>query len=226
MAEEQTLQANLRTVTGSAGSRRLRNEGILPGIIYGSGNEATRVQFDEHAFETEMRRHASEHVMLDVAVADGKSTKVLLKEVQHHPLTDRIIHVDFQEVSLTEKFKVLVPVEIIGEAIGVTRDGGIMELLVRQVEVECLPTDIPDYLEADVSELEIGGHLSIRDLRIGSDAVTLVTDLSTTVAQVSAPRVVEVDEEEAVEGEEAESASTEPEVITERSGDEADSPSE
>jgi len=221
MAEEQILQANLRSATGSAESKRLRKEGILPGIIYGSGEDATQVQFDEHAFETEMRRHVSEHVMLDVAVGDGKSTKVLLKEVQHHPLTDRIVHVDFQKVSLTDKFKVLVPIEVVGEPIGVTRDGGILELLVREVEVECLPSDIPGQLEIEVSALEIGGHLSLADLVIGSDAVTLSDDPTITVAQVSAPRVVDEDTEE-TEGEEEESTSTEPEVITERSSDETD----
>jgi large subunit ribosomal protein L25 len=159
--------------------------------------------------------------MLDVAVGDGKSTKVLLKEVQHHPLTDRIIHVDFQKVSLTDKFKVLVPIEVVGEPIGVTRDGGILELLVREVEVECLPSDIPGQLEIEVSALEIGGHLSLADLVIGSDAVTLSDDSTITVAQVSAPRVVDDDTEE-TEGEEEESTSTEPEVITERSSDETD----
>ena len=220
MAETNVIQAELREVGGSADARRLRAQGRVPGVIYGEGKAATHIRLDAQEVSRELRRHTGENVMVAVAVGDQEGQMVLLKDVQHHPLTGLILHVDFQLVSLTTKLRVMVPVELAGEAVGVTLGGGIQEQLLREVEIECLPEDIPDVILADVSLLEIGQSLSVGDLVPADAGFTVTSAPDLVVANVSAPRVLG-EEEEAEEAEEAAAgaAPLEPEVITEKSGD-------
>jgi large subunit ribosomal protein L25 len=221
MAEAIVIQADLRDTRGSANARRLRGKGLVPGVIYAGGTEATVVQLRAHEVEQELRRHSGENVMVDVALSGRGDQKVLLKEVQHHPLTGRVLHVDFQAVSLTEMLRVDVPIELVGEPVGEVRDGGSIEQLLRFVEVECLPSDIPDSIQLEVSTLEIGQNLSVGDLAVDPAKLKIIADSEIAVAHVSPPRVVEDDttEEgaEAADVLEATGAAAEPEVITAKS---------
>ncbi|MBN1558518.1 MAG: 50S ribosomal protein L25 [Lentisphaerae bacterium] len=217
MAKEVTLNAKPRTATGSSEARRLRHQGLLPGIISTRDGQAELIQLDRHDFEVMLHHHASENMMVDVVVGDAAPRRVLLKEVQHNTLTDSVLHVDFVEVSLTEKMRVRIPVELVGEAAGVEA-GGTLEHLLRELEVECLPGDLVERIEADVSGLQIGDNLLVGDLNVGSQ-FTVVTPSDIAVAGVAAPR--EEEEAEAAEAEAAEGG--EPEVIGEKPEEEEQS---
>jgi large subunit ribosomal protein L25 len=182
-------------------------------VVYGEGaNEAaTSIQVPEHEMHDILRHHASGNVLLNLELDGGDAQKVLLKEVQHHPLTGRLLHVDFRHVSLSEKLRITVPVEFVGEAVGVSQQGGTLEQLVRDVEIECLPGDLLERIEIDVSNLHIGETLNVSDIPFDETKFTMITDPSVAVAALAAPRV----EEEAV-AEEEEGEAAEPEVISEK----------
>lgn len=213
MAEEAKLEVTTRSVAGSADARRLRRDGVLPGVVSRDG-ESQPVQLERHGFELMLRRHASENLILDLSVDGGETTKVLLKEVQHDPLTDEILHVDFVAISMTEKMRARIPVSLVGEPVGVTQEGGILDFLLRDIEVECLPGDLVEQIEVDVSELTIGDSIQVAQVTVPASMV-FVTAGDVAVASVSAPRV----EEEPTAEEEAEAAAAEgaePEVIGEK----------
>ncbi len=213
---EVKVAAQPRDTKGTKASRRLRREGLFPGIIYGADSGTVMVQVNEHDFHQSLHGHASEHIMLDLDIG-GEVRKVLLQDVQHDPLTGGIIHADFHEVSLTEKLTVTVVVELAGEPVGVTRDGGILEHTLREIEIECLPADIPEMIEVDVSGLEIGDSLTVEDIKVDTSKIEVLTDADVAVASVAAPKIEE--EPEAGEGEAGE-GTAEPEVIGEKKDDE------
>jgi large subunit ribosomal protein L25 len=222
MAEEMTLSVEQRDDSGTAAVRRLRRKGFVPGVVYSDGKDATAIQLERHTFEQMLRHHASEHVVLDLAMPGGAANKVLLKEVQHHPLTGTVMHVDFLEIAMDQVLRVSIAVSLVGEAIGVTRDGGVLEQHLREVEVECLPGDMAESFEYDVSEMAISDSLSVADLGLDPDKFRVITDGDIAVANVVAPRVATADEEgEGEEGDElaAEAGAAEPEVITEKKQD-------
>ena len=219
MAEQAVavLVAQPREKNGTSHARRLRKQGQVPGIIYAEGTEATSIQVSEHLFVQELRNHASEHVMIDIEIMGMGRKKVLVKDVQHHPLTRKILHVDLQAVSMTHTLKISVPIELEGEPIGVSQFGGVLEQLLREADVECLPTDIPESLVFDVSGLGIGEGITLDAAGLDPAKITLITDCHIAVAHVSAPRVVQADEM-AAEGEEE---AGQPEVISEKKDTEA-----
>ncbi len=207
MANDLKLTVETRSATGTAECRRLRNAGLVPGVVYNSKLEVTPIQLNAHEFGLMLRAHGDNMLLaLDI---DGKVSKtVLLKEVQREPVRGGILHVDLIEVSMTEKIQVSVPIELIGEAAGIEA-GGILEQLVSEVEIECLPGNLVEKVQVDVSSLNIGQHISVSDLPLDEDVVVL-TDPTLALASVAAPRVEEEEEEE--EGEAAE-GDAEPEVV-------------
>lgn len=207
MKEEIKLAARLRDEQGTSAVNRLRKEGAVPGVVYGA--EAPKsVSFNAAAFAAMRRHHTSENVMLSLDVAGDRTRKVLIREVQHHPLTGHPLHVDFYELSMTKRVSVSVPLELTGTPVGVTRDGGVLEHLLREIEVECLPDDIVEQFELDVSGLEIGDRLTIADIPLDKSKYEFITSSEIAVAAVAAPRV---EEAEPTTAEGAEGA--EPEVI-------------
>lgn len=210
MAKAITVVAEARAFSGSEAARRLRASGKVPGVVYGVGKIPLNVQLDHKAFQSALGHHINEHVILDLEVAGQDAKKVLLQEVQHHPITDRILHADFHEISMTEKLRIEIAVHLVGDPVGVTQNGGVLEYLLREVTVECLPTDIVDAFEVDVSKLEIGQKFAVGDIVMDPAKYTLITAKDIPVAAVSAPR-----EEEEVKPVEA-AAGAEPEVIKEK----------
>jgi len=192
--EEIKLKAELRVAQGSNAAGRLRRAGMIPAAVNRIGGDTTLVKFDAHTFEGMLRHHTGEHFIVTLNL-DGKNIPVLLREVQHNVMTDAVINVDFGEVSLTEKIHVTIPVELFGEPEGVRVGGGILEHLVREVEVECLPGDVVEKFELDTSALKIGDALVVRDLNI-SDAYTVHTGLDIRVATVVNPVAEVVEPEE------------------------------
>jgi len=222
------LNVTRRESDGKSAARRLRRQGMVPAIIYGKGFDAQPVAVEarELARLFAAGLHGTSLLRLHL---DGKASRnsplVMIKEVQRNPLTGQLLNVDFHKISLTEKVTAQVPIVLQGESPAM-RLGGTLEHLLREVEVECLPTEIPDHFEVEVSHLEMGHSIHVRDLAVPS-GVTVVTGPDEVIAVMAAPRVVEAaaPAEAAVEGEEE---VKEPEVLAQKGAreEEAEEPEE
>lgn len=204
-AEQINLSAESRETIGTGAVRRLRSEGKVPAVVYGSGREAKTIQLEEHSFEMLLCDHASEYLMIDLSVDDGAATKVLLKEVQHHPLTRRVMHVDFHEVQMDHKVRVSFNIHFVGTPTGVTLGGGTVDFHVRAIQVECLPGDIVESIDLDISHLDVGEHMLAGDIELDAKFCRLTGD-QVSIVSIAKPRVAGEDDDEdggAVEGEDA-----------------------
>ncbi len=217
MKETITVQAETRARAGTSAMGRLRRTGLLPAIVYTEGKPGEPLQVNTHDFREMLHRHhGSEHMLIDLAVGGGNPRKVLLKEIQYHPVTGAMLHVDFQAVSMTQKLRVDIPVRLTGEPVGVTQQGGILDHLLRQVEIECLPSDLLEEIVLDVSGLALGKHLSVKDLTLDAAKYRILTPADVVLAAVSMPKA----EEEVAPAEGAAAEGAEPEVITAKKGEE------
>ena len=217
------LNVTGRSESGTTKAKQMRREGIVPGIIYGKGKKSLSVKVSLDNIHQVKGSHIAENVLVDLIVTDGKKqTKktVMIKEIQKDAIRGDWLHIDFNEISLKDKIKTPVHIELKGEAKGVV-EGGVLDLIIHELEVECLPTDIPSHIEINVTDLEIGHTLYVKDLGTLDKAVIL-NDPEAPVVSVAVPRVEEEAPAEVVEGEEA----TEPEVISkgkkEKEGEEAE----
>ncbi len=209
--EKIILKAEIRESVRKSGCKHLRKQGLIPSVIYKGGKESTNVQVDNkdlwHALHTE----AGENAIITMDISGGeKSAKktVIVKEIQLDPINDSFVHVDFHEISLKEKIKVKVPVAIKGEAVGVKEDEGVLSQVMWELEVECLPAEIPEHIDINVEEMRIGDAKHVKDIA-PIDDVAILDDIEQVVVTVSPPKAEEEPEEEEVSVEEAE----EPEVI-------------
>jgi len=199
------VKAELRTEQGSCAAGRLRRAGSIPAAVNRIEGGTTLVKFDAHAFKAMLRHHASEQMLVTLEL-DGKDVPALMREVQYDVLTGHPIHVDFGEVSLTKKIRVQIGVRLMGEPEGVKVEGGILQQMLRTVDVDCLPTAIVEHFDVDVSSLKLNQSLFVRDLKMG-DAYTIITGKDVAVATVAAP------EEEVAEAGAEVAAGVTPEVI-------------
>lgn len=211
------MQVETRTETGTSAARRIRAAGMIPGNVYGHGEEPVAIQADELQFRALISKISVENTLIDLKVDDATPKAVLVREIQRHPYRPRILHVDFFEITADEKIKVGVPVRLEGNPIGV-RNGGILQVIRYELEVECLPRDIPSAFEVDISEMEIGDSLHLDDVETGD--VTLLEEESLTICTIVPPKVVAVEEEEEAEELAELDEDAEPEVITARGDDE------
>lgn len=204
MAKEIRLEAVTRNEeeAGSAAARRLRGAGWLPCMVNLADGHAVNLKVNCHAFTQELHHHRSEALLMNLSIDGADTVKVLLKDVQHHPLTEALIHADFQEISMKDKMRIEVPIRLEGEAKGEAM-GGVLEHLLDHVEIECLPGNLVEDLVADVSGMVIGDILYVKDLELGK-GVEVLTDADVAIAAVSAPRLEEKDEESAEGGAEPE----------------------
>jgi large subunit ribosomal protein L25 len=202
--ERVQLTVQERESRGSAESRRLRKQGLIPGVLYGRGKTAHAICIPERELRRVLTGEGGLNAILDVVLEGQKTTHPsILKEYQQHPVKGGIIHVDFHEVRLDQPIQARVVVELVGEPQGVT-EGGVLSQVNREVTVEALPMEIPEHLELDVSGMAIGDTLRLADLTV-QEGVKYVDDPEETVlATVTMPTRVVEPEEEAVEGEEGE----------------------
>jgi large subunit ribosomal protein L25 len=208
---EFVVAAKSRTESGKNANRRLRSEGLIPGVLYGTKKETLAVAVSPKEIVSILRSASGENTLFDLDLA-GTKRKVILKEFQREPVKGQLLHADFYEVALDKVIEVKVHIEVTGIPVGVKVEGGILDFVTRELEVECLPTDIPEKIAVDVSHLELGKHLRVHELRL-SDKVKILTEPDVVIAHVVAPRAEEVvaaPEAVAVEGAEA---AAEPEVI-------------
>jgi len=203
-----SLTGERRSDLGKGGARKARAAGWIPCVVYGHGEAPVPVNVGAREFEVAMRHHRGGNAIVNLAVS-GNAYTALIRDVQYDPLTHDILHLDFQQISLTETVEVKVSVHLIGVPTGVKDGGGVLELITREILVRCLPTAMPASLDVDVSLLAVGQSVHVSDL--SAPDVTVLMDPHLTVATVVAPTVVEEKPaEEAVAAE----PSAEPEVIT------------
>jgi large subunit ribosomal protein L25 len=187
---EIVVAAERRTESGKNVNRRLRAAGKIPGVVYGASKETVAVAVSPKEIAAILKSATGENTLFDIEIA-GARRKVILKEFQLEPLKGTLLHADFYEVALDKTLEVKVPVELKGLAVGVKVQGGIMDFVTRELEVECLPTDIPERIEVDVTALELGKHVRVSELTV-PDKVKILTDPDVVIAHVVAPRAEEV----------------------------------
>jgi len=204
--EEIKLAVEARTELGKGASRRLRAAGAIPGVFYGPQAKPVSLTVNAKEFAVNVGNLEGSHLIrLQSSVPELGQRVALLREVQAHPLTGRILHVDLYEVDLTQRLQVTVPLHFVGRARGVA-EGGIMQPILREIEVECLPTDIPAFIEVDVSGLAIHDAVHLAEIQLPAN-VNAVFETNDAVVTVLPPTVEEVKvAAEAVEGAAAEGA--------------------
>lgn len=214
--KEILLEAKRRSKTGKEIAKKLRKEGLIPAVLYGLGEEPLPLQIDSKSLLAILRAGRGENVIITLNINGDQNEKkqVLIREIQHHPVLGDILHVDFQHILLTKKVSVRVPIHLTGLPEGVHKDGGILQHALRELEIECLPTDIPEKVELDVSTLKIGDSIHVRDIKL--EKVEILSDPEGSIASVVPPTVFK--EEVVPAAEEAK----EPEVIGEEKPEEGE----
>lgn len=209
------IQANARAAGGKNHARRLRRSGKIPAVLYGPKTQAVALELDKKDFSTRVALLQGSHlVRLKSSVPELAEKVALVKEMQFHPISGDVTHADLYEVDLAAKIQVQVPLRFVGKAAGVTR-GGILQPIVREVEVECLPMDIPGFFNVDVSALDIGDSIHVEEIQMPAD-VTLVFESNFAVVTVVTPTVEEAPAAAApAEGEVAVVGAEEPKEETE-----------
>jgi large subunit ribosomal protein L25 len=201
--ERVKLQVKSRESRGSAEARRLRAQGLIPGVLYGNGDKAHAFCIEERELRRVLTGDHGLHAILDVVLeGQQKAHHAVVKDYQLDPIRARLLHIDLHEVRLDQAIQTNVVVELTGEAAG-QKEGGVLSQINREVRVEALPMEVPDHLELDVSAMVIGDSLRLSDLRV-PEGVKLLDDPETVLATVSPPTKIEEPEPEEVEGEEGE----------------------
>jgi len=211
--EEIFLDVQPREERGKSAAHSLRRQGYIPAVVYKDGEEAQALKVSHHDFVRMMHQHHVENIIISLRVNLDKKQKVrtcMIKELQYDPVHDDILHIDFQEISLTKAIKVNVPVVAKGEPIGVKQQGGSLEQVLWEIEVECLPTQIPKNFEVEVTNLKIGDSIHVKDITFPGQ-VKILADPEAVAFLLVAPMKEEIPVAP-VEGEEK----LEPEVIKEK----------
>src|SRR5437773_372346 len=209
--ETNILEAHPREAGTKNDARRVRREGKVPGVVYGAGKDSLSVAVDPRQVLRILHSESGHNTIFDLALNGGERTKAMIVDWQYEPIKGHLLHIDLKRIAMDRMLKVSVPVLLKGEAEGVKQQGGILEQVLREVEVECLPGDIPSHIDADVSDLVFGKVLRVSDLP-HSDKLKFLTDPDQTVAHITTVKEEEVATPE-VAAAEAAAAPTEPEVI-------------
>ena len=201
--EKIELQATVRKTVGNGPARVLRRAGQIPAVFYGRKTDPVLLSVNTKDLELILKQGSFGQFILNLVIQNGKKvTKAaMIKELQTHPVSGHLIHIDFYEVDMKRKIKVMVPVVTTGKSIGV-EEGGMLNIVRRELEVFCLPGDIPESFEIDISELTMGDSIHLEDMPLGEN-VEVATDVNYTVVTVLSPKVEEEEEVEE-EGEELE----------------------
>jgi large subunit ribosomal protein L25 len=197
------LKTNIRTTTGNGPARRLRQKGQIPAVLYGPGIESVMLSVNISDIDRVLKKGRIGQALLNLVIPDNGETStktVMVKELQLHPVSRNFLHIDFYEVAMDRKIMVNVPVTTTGKAKGV-EVGGILQIVRRELEVQCLPMDVPGSIEVDITDLDIGDSIHVGDISLQSE-IEFLGDENFTVVTVVTPKIEE--EEEPVEEEEEE----------------------
>lgn len=198
--KEIAIAATRRNESGKGSARRTRMAGEIPGIVYGPETDPISVAVNQHDFSAAMKK-ADAATILNLTF-DGQERKVIVRDMQRDPLTSRVIHLDFHAISMDKPINVSIPIKFVGTPVGVKTDGGIMQATMRELDIYCLPINIPDDFEIDVSELGIGESIHVSELEIPN--VEIASEARRTVVTIAAPTVIKAATTDEEEGEEAE----------------------
>ena len=191
MAKQLKLSAQTRSLAGRTAVKKIKAQGLVPACIYGGHDKPQNLTLNKREISNLLSHATSEHVLVDLEIADGGKTSsrlALIQEVQHHPLKRDVLHVDFHAVRADEKLHAEIPVEPFGEPAGVKNFGGILEIALHSLEVECLPKDLPELIRIDVSGLNVGEAIHVKDIAL-PEGVSVRADGDLTVVRVAAPKV-------------------------------------
>ncbi len=215
MIKNIVVEVEQRAVSGKNQCRRLRTAGQVPAVLYGLGQAAVSLAVSPRRIEEVLKLESGRNTIFTLSLGGDESQQraVMIREIQRDPLTERMLHLDFIRVDLKKKIEVNVPVRLIGTPEGVKNEGGVVDFIHRTIEVQCLPGNIPEHLDVDISALHINQHVAVEDI-VTTDDVEILESPETIIAVVSPPRAEEVTEAEAEAAEEAAAAEgEEPEVI-------------
>jgi large subunit ribosomal protein L25 len=183
------LEVSERTKLKTKGVKLLRRKGLIPGVLYYSGEKNVNIEVDKsilfHAMQSGQRIFEIEQ--------EGKSQFTMIKQVQYHPVTDEVVHLDLMRVRRSEKMTITVPLVLIGDAKGV-KEGGILSQSINQLEINCFPTDVPEQIELNVEDLELNSSMSISDIKLKNDDIEIITDGEVNIVNIS--KLVEEEAEE------------------------------
>ena len=214
------LDVSNRTELRSKGARAMRRKGLIPGVLYYAGEENVNISIEKsvlfHAMQSGQRIFEIDQ--------DGDSQYTMIKQLQYHPVTDEIMHVDLMRVRRSEKITISVPLMLIGESVGV-KEGGVLSQSLNQIEISCFPTDVPEQIELNIEDLELNSAKSVGDLELGLEDVDIVTDSSVNIVSITPPaeeEVVEVDSDEEL-GEGGDDSDAEPGSEEEKESSSGDS---
>ncbi len=208
--ETNVLEAQTREPGSKNHAKRVRRDGKIPAVVYGAGKDSRPITVDPRVVTRILNSETGHNTIFDLAL-DGEKTKAMIVDWQYEPIKGRLLHIDLKRIALDKVLRVSVPIELIGEAAGVKQEGGILEQMLREVEIECLPADIPSHIDVDVSHLTFGKVLRVSDLP-HSEKIKFLSDENQPVAHVTSVKEEVVATPEAVAAE-AGATPAEPEVI-------------
>lgn len=214
-----SLNAEPRSERGKNAVRALRRAGKIPAVVYGHGDETRALTLDAHELQKLLSSTNASNTIIDLKIG-GAGTQALIREVQYHPIRSQVLHVDLYQIHAGEKIHLVIPVRIHGTPVGVRDEGGVLQQVLHDLNVECLPRDIPEAVDVEVGELGIGDSIHVRDIELPK--VKILNDPELTICSVTQPTVAALPEE--AEAEDTVGGSVEPEVIRDRRTD--DTPAE
>ena len=209
--EQNILEANPRTAGNKNQARRVRVSGKIPAVVYGAGKDSLPVAVDPRQVLRILNSESGHNTIFDLSLNGGERTKAMIVDWQYEPIKGKLLHIDVKRIAMDKALRVNIPILLKGEAAGVKQEGGILEQMLREVEIECLPGDIPSHIDVDVSDLTFGKVLRVADLP-HSEKLKFLTDENQPVAHVTSVKEEVVAAPEAVAAE-ATAAPSEPEVI-------------
>jgi len=191
------LKANIRATVGNGPARRLRQAGQIPAVLYGPKTESVLLSVNKSDLDMALKQGRSGQIMLNLVVQDNGEAytrPAMIKELQLHPVSRNYLHIDFYEIDLDRKITLGIPVVTVGSSVGVER-GGVLQIIRRELEVECLPFEVPESIEIDITDLDMGDAIHLKDISLDGD-VELLGEPNLTVVTVLSPKLEEEPEEE------------------------------
>ena len=215
------LDISSRNQTGAKESRIARKKGFIPGVLYYSGEEAISISIEKSIL---LRAMNSGQRIFEIDQG-GESQYTMLKQVQYHPVTDEVIHIDLMRVRRSEKMTISVPIVLVGDAVGV-KEGGVLSQSLTQVQISCYPTDVPEQIDLKIDDLEINAALSVSDIDTGSEDIDLISDASLKIVSITTPVSEEAADEEVEKDEDSDGKDKSDEKSDESSKESSDEKTE